>query len=234
MHLKTLILTLKSDRAVEEDAAKLRGFFATRFNEYVLLHQHIDVDKLLYTYPRIQYKIVDGTAIVLGIEEGADVLKEIYDKYDEINLGESVYTIVERGLTIKEEEFGISSELLSYEFITPWLALSQQNYKRYVESKREDRRELLRRTLIGNILSASKGLDYVVLEEIKLVIGRLRRRKCELKGTSFIGFLGGFMVNFQIPDYMGLGKSVSRGFGTVKRLNGRESVWVPKAGIYIG
>jgi hypothetical protein len=224
MRLKILIVTLKSDRPVEEDATKLRGFFATRFNEYALLHQHIDVDKLLYTYPRIQYKIIGGTAIVLGIEEGAEVLKEIYDQYDELTLGESVYTIVERGLTIKEEEFGISPGLLSYEFITPWLALSQQNYQRYLESGMKERRELLQRTLIGNILSASKGLEYVVLDEIKVGIGRLRQRKCELKGTTFIGFLGRFMVNFQILDYMGLGKSVSRGFGTIKRLSGRESV----------
>jgi hypothetical protein len=48
MHLKTLRLTLKSDRPVEEDAAKLRGFFATRFNEYALLHQHINVGKLSF------------------------------------------------------------------------------------------------------------------------------------------------------------------------------------------
>jgi hypothetical protein len=224
MHLKTLRLTLKSDRPVEEAAAKLRGFFATRFTEYVLLHQHIDVDKLLYRYPRIQYKILGGEAIVLGIEEGAEVLKEIYDKYDELTLGESRYTVVERGITIKEEEFGISPELVSYEFITPWLALSQQNYQRYVESTRTERKELLRRTLIGNILSASKSLEYVVLEEIKLEIGKLRRRKCELKGTTFIGFVGKFMVNFVIPDYMGLGKSVSRGFGTIRRLSGREPV----------
>jgi len=74
LNLKTLRLTLKSDRPVEEAAAKLRGFFASRFNEYALLHQHIDVDKLLYKYPRIQYKILEGEAIVLGIEEGADVL----------------------------------------------------------------------------------------------------------------------------------------------------------------
>ena len=219
MNLKTLTLTLNSDRPVEENAAKLRGFFATRFTEYALLHQHIDVDKLIYKYPRIQYKILEGAAIVLGIEEGAEVLKEIYDKYDEITLGESAYTIVERGITIKEAEFGISPEILSYEFITPWIALSQHNYQRYLKSKREARRELLRRTLIGNILSASKGLDYVVLDDIKLAIGRLRRRKCELKGTSFIGFLGEFVVNFAIPDYMGLGKSVSRGFGTVKRVS---------------
>jgi hypothetical protein len=219
MHLKTLRLTLRSDRPVEEAAAKLRGFFATRFTEYALLHQHIGVDKLLYKYPRIQYKILGGTALVLGIEEGAEVLKEIYDKYDEITLGENAYTIVERGLALKEEEFGISPELVSYEFITPWIALSQTNYQRYLESSREQRRDLLRRTLIGNILSASKGLDYVVLDEIRVGIGRLRRRKCELKGTSFIGFVGKFMVNFQIPDYMGLGKSVSRGFGTVRRVS---------------
>jgi hypothetical protein len=164
MNLKTLRLTLKSTRPVEESAAKLRGFFATRFNEYALLHQ-----------------------------------------------------LVERGIALKEEEFGISTEIITYEFITPWIALSQNNYQRYLESKREQRRELLRRTLIGNILSASKGLDYVVLEEIKVAIGGLHRRKCELKGTPFIGFLGRFMVNFMIPDYMGLGKSVSRGFGTVRR-----------------
>jgi hypothetical protein len=32
------------------------------------------------------------------------------------------------------------------------------------------------------------------------------------------GFLGTFSVNFSTPDYWGIGKSVSRGFGTVKRV----------------
>jgi hypothetical protein len=144
MHLKTLRLTLKSDRPVEEDAAKLRGFFATRFNEYALLHQHIDVDKLLYRYPRIQYKILEGAAIVLGIEEGAEVLKEIYNKYDTIELGENKYTIVERGIALKEEEFGIATEILSYEFITPWIALSQINYQKYLV---HDQRHAIHRVL---------------------------------------------------------------------------------------
>jgi len=33
-----------------------------------------------------------------------------------------------------------------------------------------------------------------------------------------LGFLGEFEVNFDIPDYLGIGKSVSRGFGTVKKI----------------
>jgi len=30
-----------------------------------------------------------------------------------------------------------------------------------------------------------------------------------------LGFLGTFSVNFEIPNYWGIGKSVSRGFGRV-------------------
>ncbi|MCC6545498.1 MAG: hypothetical protein IT392_13555 [Nitrospirae bacterium] len=43
-----------------------------------------------------------------------------------------------------------------------------------------------------------------------------------LKGTPLLGFLGSFSVNFEIPDYWGIGKSVSRGFGTVKRVEKSE------------
>ena len=32
-----------------------------------------------------------------------------------------------------------------------------------------------------------------------------------------IGFFGTFQVNFNLPDYIGLGKSISRGFGTIKK-----------------
>jgi len=31
-------------------------------------------------------------------------------------------------------------------------------------------------------------------------------------------FGGGFVCNVQLPDYIGLGKSVARGFGTITRL----------------
>jgi len=64
----------------------------------------------------------------------------------------------------------------------------------------------------------SKGLGYTVSEPIKANIINLREVSTSLKGTPMLGFLGSFSVNFEIPDYWGVGKSVSRGFGTIKRV----------------
>ena len=132
MILKILRLTLHSDAPMRGDASKLRGFFATSFNEHALLHQHV-TDKLVYKYPLIQYKMLEGSPLVLGINEGAEILKEIYDKFDEIKLGESKYSIMERGITLKSEEFGCTEVIHSYRFATPWLALSQENYPKYTK-----------------------------------------------------------------------------------------------------
>ncbi|SNQ60757.1 hypothetical protein MNV_2010005 [Candidatus Methanoperedens nitroreducens] len=59
MHFKTFTLTLASARPIQGTSAELRGFFATKFNEYSLLHQH-NADKFIYRYPLVQYKMIDG------------------------------------------------------------------------------------------------------------------------------------------------------------------------------
>jgi hypothetical protein len=38
-----------------------------------------------------------------------------------------------------------------------------------------------------------------------------------------LGFIGTFSVNFQIPDYWGIGKSVSKGFGTAVRTDDKTT-----------
>ncbi len=214
--VKTLTLTLVPDRKVGTNASKLRGFFATRFNEYTLLHQH-NCDKVIYTYPLVQYKILKGVPLVFGINEGVDVLQEIYNKYDKIKLDESTYEILEKKISFKEQDFGISDKFHTYSFETPWFALNQENFTdKYKRMDSTAQKELLRKTLVGNILSMSKSLGYTVPEKIKCEIN-LYPGSSRMKGVEIATFKGKFMVNFLIPDYFGLGKSVSRGFGTVKR-----------------
>lgn len=215
MKIKTLILTFSPGHRIVEDASKLRGFFATKFNEYVLLHQHI-ADKFVYKYPLIQYKMIDGVPLIFGINEGVEVLKEIYDKYDEIRLGDSRYIINERGMIIKDQDFGLSKKFWKYQFVTPWFALNQDNYKKYYSSDRDEQYAMLRKILVGNLLSVSKGIGYEVVGEIKADV-KVKPQKRNLKNTVIMEFTGTFIVNFDIPSYMGIGKSVSRGFGAVQK-----------------
>ena len=124
------------------------------------------------------------------------------------------------GVDIDEREafLGITEKLEGYSFITPWLALNEKNYQKYQRSGTlAKRKELLEKILIGNILSMSKSLGYTVPAPIEVKILNLKEKQTSLKGTPMLGFLGTFSVNFEIPDYWGIGKSVSRGFGTVKK-----------------
>jgi len=96
--------------------------------------------------------------------------------------------------------------------------LNEENYERYQRCEIwGKKKELLKKILIGNIISMSKGLGYTVPAPIKANIVKFKEVPTSLKRNPMLGFLGSFSVNFEIPDYLGLGKSVSRGFGTVKR-----------------
>jgi hypothetical protein len=44
MNLKTFTLTLASNRLIEGTSAQLRGFFATKFNEYTLLTSTVPIN----------------------------------------------------------------------------------------------------------------------------------------------------------------------------------------------
>lgn len=217
MDLEVFTLTLSSDQPIEGTAAQLRGFFATKFTEYTLLHQH-NAGTLVYRYPLVQYKVIEGVPTVIAINEGSDVLKEIYHAAQTIRLGDQEFRILQTGIDLRRVPFGLSDRVSSYDFITPWLALNKKNYVRYYGLKNGDeRRALLRRTLIGNLISMSKSLGYEIPGRIKCDVEVVPQKR-QLKDVNLMAFAGRFHVNFQIPDLLGIGKSVSRGFGAVRQI----------------
>ena len=205
---------------ISSGASAIRGFFARQAPDNPLLHHHEGSNHLLYFYPRIQYKVIDGHAVVVGIEEGVSVVEQVTSNLREMNLNGTSHRVIQSKIDRSEKFFGSAHAALSYSLLTPWLALNEENYERYKTVGPNEQNDLLRRTLIGNILSMSKGLGYVVTEEIE--VSKLdvypAKEPVRLKGVRMIGFKGTFAVNFELPDYIGLGKSVSRGFGTIKRV----------------
>lgn len=162
---------------------------------------------------------MDGKPLVIGINEGAEILQRIYLELSHVRLGPREYQITEKTIIIRTDDVVVTQELKSFSFLTPWLALNEKNYEKYQKfGSREKRKELLQSILVGNLLSMSKGLGYTVSEAIRAEIKNFKEVRTKLKDIPMIGFLGTFSVNFEIPDYWGIGKSVSRGFGTVKKV----------------
>ncbi|MEW6009511.1 MAG: CRISPR-associated endonuclease Cas6 [Candidatus Omnitrophota bacterium] len=219
MEIKTLILTFECVNEAKNNSDLLRGYFGRRFKEYVLMHHHIGGSRYIYRYPLVQYKIVNGISTVVGIGIGAELLNKIHKEVNTIDLNDNRYEIFEKTIYLGNGNFRFNTEQQTYSFLTPWLALNEKNYEKYQKlGTWAKKKELLEKILIGNIISMSKSLGYTVPEPIKANIGNLKEVPTSLKSTPMLGFLGTFSVNFEIPDYWGIGKSVSRGFGTIIKL----------------
>jgi hypothetical protein len=219
MLLNTCYLNIRCDSPVRTHAGKVRGFVGSKFPTNLLLHNHLGEKKCLYVYPRVQYKTTDGNIKIIGIEEGIEEVAFLEKNLDHLELGRKGFVIKEKHMQHQTHRFEQASRSYTYEFMDPWLPLNSANYKRIRVLPREERDLKLARVLIGNILSMCKSFGYVVSQEliVKLHLERVRK-KIQLVGNPMVAFLGTFSVNFEIPDYLGIGKSVSRGFGTVKRI----------------
>ena len=220
MEITTLRLSLIIDSALSRnDAEKIRGYLGNLFWENPYAHQHKADGSLIYCYPCVQYKVVNGSCLLIGFNEGLEIIKKTFHDLRSINLDGRWQEVLSKGLESYISLFSITSNQQFYSFLTPWLALNEENYGKYKAIKNwQEKKKFLVKILVGNIISMSKGLGYTVPEPIKAKIGYIKEVPTSLKGVPMLGFLGEFSVNFEIPDYFGLGKSVSRGFGTVVRI----------------
>lgn len=189
-------------------------------------------DQLIYKHPLIQYKVFGGSALIVGLKEGAYLLKAI-PTLEYIEIHHKQYPIVKQSISTDGISFGLTSSTYRYSFVTPWIALNEDNYKKYLTMRKnsKDANTLLGRILIGNILSMYKSIGYVVEDKVQMKVNLVEDEAIEVKkGIEMISFQRKFETNFLIPDFWGIGKSVSRGFGTVKRVE--EKYYPQKEVIY--
>lgn len=198
-------------------AAKIRGYFGNKYKEIELMHNHKDKG-FIFKYPKVQYKVIDDKPVICGINEGAKLAAKLGIVDDEILMDNELIDVSQKEIIKKTVEFGTAEDYIEYKFLTPWIALNQKNISMYKELNNIKKEEFLNRILIGNILSMAKGLDYTVEDKIHVWLN-VKEINIKLKGISMKGFVGSFKTNFKIPNYLGLGKSVSRGFGAVKSLD---------------
>lgn len=216
--MKVSILTLRfSDVEFQpRDIPKLRGWFAYRFPEYHQLHNHMQGGGFSYKYPVIQYRIIENNPALLAIHEGIEIVKNLFFETDEIQIDHILYTSKEKELNIQEYDFGVAEKFHAYRFISPWMALKEENHAKWVGMGNRERQVFLRHLLRENLKSISKGFLYRIpdIEAIE-VDGMFDTMSVNFKNQEMICFSGRFYTNFHIPDFIGVGKQTARGFGVV-------------------
>ena len=202
------------DKFSKSSAKALRGYFGNFFRKIVEFHNHLDQITFNYKSPNIQYRVIDGNLSILGINEGGDILlKSIEEiKLDEIILDGIDNKIKEKEIKITFPELEIKDERYDYKFESFWIALNEENYKKYQKGEFS-----LDNQLRNNILEFFK-LSGVQATKRIIAVGEFEKHKIIEKDTVILGFTGTFKTNVNLPDLIALGKRKSVGFGIIKRI----------------
>lgn len=193
---------------------QVRGFFAGLDWDDPMLHHHLRNGATAYGYPLVQYKVLNGHPAVVAANEGINHIYPLVMQNNTLSLNHRTYPCGRRKIELGEEQIGACNEYLTYRFLSPWFGLNQANFEHYTELEEEEREELLSKILIGNILSLSKSFGVTVENRLQ-VSANLIPRRTQFKGEVILSFTGTFSVNYRLPDLLGIGKSVSRGYGTI-------------------
>jgi hypothetical protein len=217
MDLRLFTLVLEPENPVQFSLTELRAFFNVQLDRFTALHKDNN-GGFIHRYPAVQCKTAKNTLMAIGISQGADFLEEISRNQKCLATGKNTCAVTSRDATVRLEPFGISGTMASYEFLTPWLALNQQNTRKFYELKGKPERDaFLQKLLAGGLGTLAKSLDYKLPEPISCE-EMVRFRKDWIDNTSVMVFMGKFRTNLRIPDYLGMGQSVSLGFGTIRQI----------------
>lgn len=186
----------------------------------VLFHNHLQDGSLRLKYPLIQYKRNREKAQIICLDAGVDDVNQLFTTNSfEFQLGNRLVKTEIENIHLKLHVLQIWDRSFSYK-IKDWLALNQKNYSLYKDLTAEDEKQrFLENIMKGNILSMAKGLDWTVDKKIEVQFKEIERSKTlRYRDADLIGFDVTFKCNVNLPDFAGIGKGSSIGFGIVKQL----------------
>lgn len=218
--LQTTTITFPEIALKVRDAHKLRGYFGSLFAEHApLLSNHFADGTLRYSYPQVQYKIIDNVPMLVGVKEGGDLLVELFLKIKEIDINGQTISVLSKDINRQAYPIGVSDDLHRYRFETLWMALNQENHKDYIKLTPDQQKAKLKAILTGHILGFYKAIDLFLQPHERIMVQiDLTEHSTQFKNQTMKAFKGEFTTNALLPDYIGVGKSPSRGFGTIKKL----------------
>lgn len=217
---QTILIVQFHNEISPQEIPSFRGAVIASLNEKnILFHNHTE-NGVLYHYPRIQYKRIHKKAAIVCVKEGIKAISELFCT------GNYHYKIGNRDVEMQIEsidtyntDIDFCEEPKRYRLLN-WLPLNSYNYKEYqtIEGLAQ-RITFLEEKLIGNLLAFFTEMGFRAEKQIDLHITDIKdQRLAHYKGVKLMAFDVEFKVNLALPQYIGIGKSASVGYGTLTKI----------------
>lgn len=223
--VKVLIVRF-SNEILREEIPLFRGAIVNATeNADLLFHNHEEGGQLRYSYPLIQYKRINQKAAIVCLGEGTDVVGQFFSSCNfDVMLGERQVKLEVESVNAYQYLIQLWDGEFTYR-IRRWLPLNGENYAAYCkEESLAGRCAMLEHLLAANILSFAKGVGVHFDGQVVTRITQMDEPRLQYyKGVKLMSFDAEFKTNVSLPDYIGLGKGVSLGMGTVVRKRERST-----------
>jgi hypothetical protein len=190
----------------------------------LLFHNHIEDAQYNYAYPLIQYKCLHHKPSIICLGEGVEEIHKFFGQPSwNLMIGDKRHEMKIDRLDLNQFKMQTWDKDFLYS-IRNWLPITQKNYQEYTQLEGiADKVSYLEHKLVGHLMAFARGIDWFVEKEIKVKIIEYKEpHMLRLKGIKMMAFNLKFKTNVFIPNYLGLGKSVSLGFGVVQEVKDKR------------
>jgi hypothetical protein len=204
--------------AVSEKAGLERDIF----HNHVNLPWDEEPDKLHNRYPLIQYTLTDDKFTLLGI--GLDARSELQafaSRFDgSFELKKKTYHVDEADFVEREFTLQVSPQRYTYQ-LQSWIAFNAKNFEKWQNTPLlKDRVAMLENLIVAHIIGFAKGVQWQIPDTIHVdILDMDAPELTDYRKVKFLTFTLRFQANVILPVGIGLGKSVSEGFGRVYPYN---------------
>lgn len=164
--------------------------------------------------------------MLLCLEEGVEEIHKLFEKPDwSLHISQRDLDMRIHRLDLHEFTMQVLDRPQAYR-IRNWVALNEKNYAAYQQiTALTDKITFLEQKLVSHIISFAKGVQWHIDQRFEVKITELSApRWVKVKSTGLMGFDVSFTTRIFLPDFVGLGRKVSLGFGTVRRERTQEKV----------
>ncbi|MEC9475096.1 MAG: CRISPR-associated endonuclease Cas6 [Candidatus Neomarinimicrobiota bacterium] len=213
--VKSILFKIKTDKPVRKTPYQVKGVIMKQFPNDEIVPMLNGAYRKRFLYPRIQVKVLDEEIFIIGLNQGVDPIMKIKDEIKELNFGDITFKVEDCDLEESAQLFNLTSNLIKYKFISNWVALNNSTNNKYQNMNDANRLEFLNKLLGENIvfLAREVGFDFEKNIFSRINISSLEPISEDQKGWG--AFQGEFYSNIILPNYIGIGNGITRGYGTI-------------------